>query len=81
MLDSKKVKKCNKCFWNFDGVCASHGWDIDGSWDDGKDTYGMKIVETMKIFPGGCHEFKINFDDYVEMHSVNVDGSLKLRRK
>lgn len=25
----KIESKCNSCFWNFDGVCASHCYEIE----------------------------------------------------
>lgn len=48
--------KCNGCFWNFGGVCASHCNEIELN---GGDTYGMSITDTAKLFPFGCSEYRL----------------------
>ena len=42
---------CKSCFWNFDGVCASHSVDDP-------DTYGTPIEDALIRFPDGCQEFR-----------------------
>lgn len=45
---------CVKCYYNFDGICASHtivkGLDLD--------TYGMPIKEIMELKPISCSDYK-----------------------
>lgn len=50
---------CKTCFYNFDGICASHGWQKNG-----EDTYGISIEEMMNQFPLGCSCYRIEFSLY-----------------
>lgn len=45
-------KNCNTCEFNFGEICAGHG-TIE---NETKDTYGMEIKKTKKLFPNGCDD-------------------------
>lgn len=57
--------KCDKCYYNFDGVCA---WHCDGEID----TYGQKAGNEMCL--KYCSGYRINFDDYVQSLSRKKGG-------
>lgn len=53
-------KNCFTCQLNM-GVCAGHG-----KINDEKDTYGLNIEETIKLFPNGCDDYEISFESFIE---------------
>lgn len=61
-------KCCDTCKFNFYGgaICAGHGIT-----EDGKDTYGMSIEETKKLFPNGCVCWGISFEAFVKEEKAN----------
>lgn len=50
---------CKHCFWNFDGICASHS-------PSDPDTYGTSIQALSERFPDGCCEFRPTFDRFYD---------------
>lgn len=42
---------CKNCYWNFDGLCASHRVEKP-------DTYGCKCKKLIQIYPDGCCNFR-----------------------
>lgn len=56
-------KCCNTCEFCMIGddnktlVCAGH----NDAFGNGKDTYGMPVKETKKLFPNGCCDYEISF--------------------
>lgn len=58
------MEQCTRCFWNFDGVCASHS-------PEDPDTYGTPITETVTRYPDGCPEFRLTLEDWQQQQALN----------
>ena len=53
---------CYTCEFNFGDVCAGRGLRVD----NGKDVYGMKIEDTVKMFPNGCEDYGISLEVFLK---------------
>ncbi len=58
----KTEKICDSCEFNGGNVCMGYGKRKD----NGKDTYGMPIEETKKMFPNGCSAWGISLGAFIE---------------
>lgn len=54
----KTKKGCATCEFNAGIACMGYGKRKD----NGQDTYGMSIEETMKMFPDGCSDWGISLE-------------------
>ena len=63
MKTEKCCGSCELCMPNNKGdlICAG-GIDLP----DGRNTYGMSIEETEKIFPNGCEDYEISFHCFMD---------------
>lgn len=60
-MPKEKIEHCcGTCEFNAGIACMGYGKRTD----NGKNTYGMKIEETEKMFPNGCEDWKISFATY-----------------
>jgi hypothetical protein len=53
-------RNCKTCEFNEGVHCMGHSIRTD----NGKDTYGLFIYETSKMFPNGCDDYEISFQDF-----------------
>lgn len=58
----KTKKGCDTCEFNAGIACMGYGKRKD----NGQDTYGMSIEETIKMFPNGCSDWGKSLGAFIE---------------